>query len=59
MWQQCDAGDSEGWATPRWDALHCAAFLLFILAAAFACAVVPTGKYFISVGAMDMLTLAY
>jgi hypothetical protein len=29
------------------------------MGAAFTCAIVPTGKYFISVGAMDGLVFAY
>lgn len=54
-----DAGDAEGWATARWDTLHCTTFVVFVLAACFTCAIVPTGKYFISVGSMDALVFAY
>lgn len=34
-------------------------FIVFAMVAIFTCAIVPTGKYFISVGSMDGLVFAY
>lgn len=58
-WLFLDSGDEEGWFPTRWDTLHCTVFIVFAMAATFTCAIVPTGKYFISVGSMDGLVFAY
>lgn len=58
-WEDLDSGDSSGWSTPRWDINHHFNFSNFFWGAMFTTAIVPTGKYFISIGSMDGLAYAY
>lgn len=59
VWGFSDANNSGTKTTTRWDTLHSTVFLTFLMVAIFACAIVPTGKYFISLGSMDGLVFAY
>lgn len=54
-----DTGENEGWTTTRWDTLQGMVFSVFGMIAMFTCAIVPTGKYFISIGSMDGLVFSY
>ena len=58
-WGPADNADSDGWVTTRWDTTHSLIFSSFLFAAVFTCAIIPTGRYFIDVGSMDTLVLAY
>ena len=58
-WGFPDTADGESWTTNRWDFLNNITFFTFLFGAFFMVAVVPTGKYFLSIGSMDGLVLAY
>lgn len=59
VWGFGDSTDIDGWTSTRWETLHTIVFSIFIFSAMFTAAIVPTGKYFISVGSMDSLVTAY
>lgn len=58
-WGFSDAADNEGWVTNRWDITNGFIFLLCMFGSMFTTAVVPTGKYFVSIGSMDGLVSSY
>lgn len=58
-WGYTDVGDNEGWFTMRWDTLNSIIFMTFLFGGMFTVAIVPTGKYFISIGSMDGLVFGY
>ena len=59
IWGVADNTDNEGYLTTRWDLFHGFVFIIFLFSLVFSCAIVPTGRYFITVGSMDMLVFAY
>jgi hypothetical protein len=59
IWGDQDTGDNESWSSPRWDVNHSFNFANFLWGAMFATAIVPTGKYFMSIGSMDGLSYTY
>lgn len=58
-WGYVDATDCEAWSTNRWDTLNTIMFIIFVFSAMFSASIVPTGKYFISIGSMDGLVCGY
>lgn len=59
VWGFGDVVDSEGWVTSRWDTMNSLFFLIFFYSVAFTVSIVPTGKYFIALGAIDGLVIGY
>ncbi len=59
IWGAGDNADSERGVSTRWDTTHSLNFSSFSFAAAFTCAIIPTGRYFMDVGSMDSLVLGY
>lgn len=59
IWGLGDNVDNEGYLTTRWDLFHNLVFIVFLFSLIFSCAIVPTGRYFIAAGSMDMLVFAY
>lgn len=59
LWGFADAADAEGWSTNRWDTIITLIFTTFAFGSMYTTAIVPTGKYFISLGSMDGLAAGY
>lgn len=55
----CDVSEHSEYVTTRWDTTSSLICLTFVFGVFITVAIVPTGKYFVSLGSMDSLVTGY
>lgn len=58
-WGFCDAVDNDDWSPNRWDLISGLICITFVFGSIFTTTIVPTGKFFISLGSMDGIVVGY